>query len=311
MAANVESMFYTRTAPWHGLGTRVAEALSSKEALQVAGLDWKVRAQEIYTEDGIKITGMKANVRDKDQKILGVVTDKYQIVQNEEAFAFTDELLGYGVRYETAGSLQDGKRTWMLAKLPEEYRLVGDEVIPYLVFSNSHDGSGAIKVALTPVRVVCQNTLNLALATAPRSWTTIHVGDMSTKMEDATRTLFQARYYMMSLEKEAENLSMIKMSDGQVEDMIESLLPLKKDGTPIQDKNIQRLREDMRRRYHDAPDLDGMGKNGYRFLNAVSDFATHGRPLREARNFKEALFARTMDGGTIMDRAYQMVLQVA
>ena len=89
-----------------------------------------------------------------------------KVVQNEEAFAFTDELLGEGVTYETAGSLQNGRRTWILAKLPTRYIISGDEITPYLVFMNSHDGSGAIKAAMTPIRVVCQNTLNLALSTA-------------------------------------------------------------------------------------------------------------------------------------------------
>ena len=104
---------------------------------------------------------------------MGVVSDRYRIVQNEEAFQFTDDLLGEGVTYETAGSLQGGKKVWMLAKLPEKYIIAGDEVTPYLVFFHSHDGSSGVKVAMTPVRVVCQNTLNLALGTAKRIWTVL------------------------------------------------------------------------------------------------------------------------------------------
>lgn len=105
MAANVESMFSVRTTPWHGLGTKVFEAPGSKEALELAGLHWKVLQKPVYTGENHLIPGYKANVRDKDHRVLGVVTDRYRVVQNEEAFAFTDELLGMGVRYETAGSL--------------------------------------------------------------------------------------------------------------------------------------------------------------------------------------------------------------
>ena len=115
------------------------------------------------------IQGYKANVRDSDRKILGVVTDRYKVIQNQEAFAFTDALLGEGVRYETAGSLQEGRRVWLLARLPREYIIAGERISPYMVFSNTHDGSGAVKTALTPIRVVCNNTLNLALRTAKRS----------------------------------------------------------------------------------------------------------------------------------------------
>ena len=168
MAANVETMFYVREKPWHGLGTKVMEAPTSKDALILAGLDWKVQQKPIFTESNQLIPGYKANVRDIDNKALGVVSDKYKVIQHDEAFAFTDALLGEGVRYETAGSLKGGKTVWMLARLPQEYIIGGEQICPYLVFSNTHDGSGAVKVAMTPIRVVCSNTLNLCLSSAKK-----------------------------------------------------------------------------------------------------------------------------------------------
>lgn len=308
MAANVESMFYVRETPWHGLGTRVMEAPSSKEALILAGLNWKVLQEPIYTETGALIEGYKANVRDSDRQTLGVVTDRYKVIQNEDAFAFTDELLGEGVRYETAGSLQGGKKVWVLAHMPHEYIIAGEHISPYLLFSNTHDGTGAIKVALTPIRVVCNNTLNLALSTAKRSWSMIHTGDIKEKMEEARNTLFMANEYMDCLGKEFENLRSKKLTDKQILDYIEILLPMEENFTPQQKKNIQRLQEDMKRRYFDAPDLQDVGKNAYRWINAVSDFATHSQPLRKTANYKENLFARTVEGNPMIDKAYQMVL---
>ena len=148
MPANVESMFYVREALWHGLGICVEEALDSKAALEKSGLDWKVIQKPIMTADNEPIPGFKANIRDTDSKVLGVVTDRYKVVQNSEAFAFTDTLLNEGVHYETAGSLQDGKKIWLLAKLPDKYIIKDEQIEPYLVFSNSHDGSGSIKVAI-------------------------------------------------------------------------------------------------------------------------------------------------------------------
>lgn len=307
MAANVESMFYTREKPWHGLGICVAEAPTSKEAILAAGLNWQVIQQPIYTEGNIRIPGYQANVRDIDEKILGVVTDRYKVVQNEEAFAFTDELLGQGVRYETAGSLQDGRKTWLLAKLPNEYIITGERISPYLVFFNSHDGTGAIKVAMTPIRVVCQNTLNLALNTAKRSWSTIHTGDIRSKLEEASETLILAEKYMDSLGNEIEKLNGIRITDRKAIEYIEILLPIADDATELQVKNMNSLREDMKIRYFDAPDLKHIGKNGYRFINAVSDFATHAKPLRTTGSYRENLFARTVDGNTLIDRSYEMI----
>lgn len=311
MAANVESMFYVRETPWHGLGTRVSEAPDSQRALIVAGLNWNVVQEPVYTGENERIEGYKVNVRDTDRKVLGVVSDRYKIVQNREAFAFTDELLGEGVRYETAGSLQNGRKVWMLARMPHEYIISGERISPYMVFFNSHDGSGAIKVALTPIRVVCQNTLNLALSTAKRSWSMIHTGNIQGKMQEARDTLFLAETYMDHLGKEFENLRKKKLTDKQVLDFINLLLPVDESATPQQVKNVKRLQEDMKLRYFEAPDLKDVGNNAYRFINAVSDFATHSNPLRRSANYKENLFARTVEGNPMIDKAFQMVSEAA
>ncbi len=285
MAANVETMFYVRETPWHGLGTRVMEAPGSEDALELAGLNWKVRQEPIYTDNNLLIPGYKANVRDLDDKVLGVVTDRYKVVQNDEAFAFTDGLLGEGVRYETAGALLDGRKVWILARMPREFIINGEQISPYLVFSNTHDGSGAIKVAVTPIRVVCNNTLNLALSTAKRSWSMVHTGDVQGKMEEAKQTLFMAEKYMSRLGREFENLRKIELTDRQVMDYIKLLLPYENEDNSLHVRNINRLREDMQKRYFDAPDLKDVGNNAYRFVNAVSDFATHSEPIRRTKNF--------------------------
>ena len=307
MSANVETMFYTREKPWHGLGTQVMEAPTSAAALSLAGLDWRVIQKPLLTYDEIPVPGFKANVRDNDNQVLGVVTDRYKVVQNEDAFAFTDSLLGEGVTYETAGSLQNGRRTWILAKLPQRYIISGDEITPYLVFMNSHDGSGAIKAAMTPIRVVCQNTLNLALAKAKRTWSADHVGDIQGKLEDARDTLLYAGRYMEELGKAIDGLNKIRLSDRKVYEYIDALFPLVDNATQTQKKNLLRLKEDVKVRYFEAPDLKGVGKNGYRFVNAVSDFATHSEPLRKRANYKESLFARTVEGNALIDRAYELV----
>ncbi|MEX1029116.1 MAG: DUF932 domain-containing protein [Paenibacillaceae bacterium] len=311
MAANVETMFYVREAPWHGLGKRVEHTLSSEAALQEAGLDWKVTQRSLLTDNLMEIPGFKANIRETDQQLLGIVTDRYSIVQNQEAFGFTDQLLGEGVRYETAGSLQNGKKVWLLARLPDNYMILGDRVSPYMVFSNSHDGSGSIKVAMTPIRVVCQNTLNLALNNAKRIWTTIHTGNMKSKLDEAMKTLLMAEHYMDNLGAAMDKLNRIKISDQKVMEYINLLFPMSDNATPLQEKNVNHLRSDMKLRYFDAPDLAHVNKGGYRFINAVSDFATHAAPLRETASFKENLFQRTYEGNALIDRAYELVVASA
>ena len=193
------------------------------------------------------------------------------------------------------------------AKLPQRYIISGDEITPYMVFMNTHDGTGAIRVAMTPVRVVCMNTLNLALSTAKRSWSTNHTGDIAGKMEDARYTLLYADRYMSELGKAIDHMKRLRLSERQVMEYIDALFPLYDNPTPQQQKNLNRMKEDMKTRYFDAPDLKHVGKNGYRFINAVSDFATHARPLMESANHKENLFAKTVEGNALIDRAFAML----
>lgn len=311
MSANVETMFYVREKPWHGLGVRVEEAPTSADALICAGLNWDVLQKGVYTEDGSFIVGYKVNIRSSDNAQLGIVSDRYKVVQNEDAFRFTDDLLGEGVTYETAGALQGGRKVWMLAKMPQKYIIGGDEIAPYMVVMNSHDGSSGIKVAMTPVRVVCQNTLNLALNTAKRAWTTKHTENVMNRVHEARETLMLAEAYMGNLEREIDALSRIKLTDQKVMDFMQEFFPVSEDMSELTRKNNLRLLEDMKQRYWEAPDLADIDKNGYRFINAVSDFATHADPLRKTKNYNENLFLRTIEGNPMIDKAYKMVLEAA
>lgn len=306
MSANVETMFSVRETPWHGLGTIVKEALSSEEAIRIAGLDWDVIQKPVYA-NGTVISGYKANIRNTDGNVLGIVTDRYRIVQNSEAFGFTDELLGDGVEYETAGSLAGGKRIWLLARLEGRF-MTGEKYDPYLVFFNSHDGSGAIRVAITPIRVVCQNTLNLALRHASRTWSCMHKGDIKSKLDEARHTLNHTKEYLDALEEEFGNLKLKKLTDEKVKQYVEDLFPLdENEPSAVRKRNIEAMRKDLLYRYFFAPDLVDVEKSAYRFINAVSDFTTHTTEHKHTKFYRENLFDKTANGNPIIDKAYQMV----
>lgn len=311
MAHNVETMFYVREKPWHGLGTEIKEAPTSADALICAGLDWQIVQKDIYTNEGIVISGYKANTRNTDDAVLGIVSDRYKVVQNEDAFQFTDDLLSEGVTYETAGSLQGGRKVWMLAKMPERYFIAGDEITPYMVVMNSHDGSSGIKVAMTPIRVVCQNTLNLALDSAKRVWAAKHTENVLNRVHEARETLHLAEAYMRQLGHGIERLSRIKLPDYKVIEFMKEFFPVTEDMSDTQKKNSLRMLTDLKQRYFDAPDLSDVGKNGYRFINAISDFATHADPIRKTKNYCENIFLRTVEGNPMIDKAYKMLLATA
>lgn len=300
MAALVESMMYVREKPWHGLGTLVAEAPTSADALRLAGLDWEVKQRNIQVCGGAKIENYKANVRSTDGKVLGVVTDRYKIVQNSEAFEFTDSLIGGEVRYETAGSLNGGKKIWLLAKFPE-MELVGDKTEPYLCFSNTHDGSGAIRVCMTPIRVVCNNTLNLALAGAKRAWSVRHTGDMQSKMHEARVCLEMANAYMDDLSRTAYRLANTSVKRDELYALLDELFPVDEDSTDREKKNIERLRNEYMTCYF-APDILKFRGTAWGAVNAMSDMLTHNAPHRKTENYRANNWGRIMDGHAMMDK---------
>lgn len=318
MAHEVENMMYVsneangRFVPWHGLGVAVEEAPTSAEAIELAGLNWKVEPQPIYTNYGdgkIEIPNYKANVRDIDQKVLGIVTDRYRIVQNSEAFDFTDNLIGEGCVYETAGSLCGGKRVFLLAKMPEK-KILDEEFDPYICFTNTHDGSGAIKAIMTPVRVVCQNTLSLAISGATRAWSTRHLGDMSSKLAEARYTLKMANDYMDKFAIAADQLANTSVSEDVAMKVVDELFPITTEMSDRQARNMTDKKEEFMVCMF-SPDILKFKGTAYQMVQAASDFATHVAPKRKTSTYQERNFSSILDGNVIIDTTFLKMMELA
>ena len=305
MSANVETMMYVREKPWHGLGTRVEYAPTSKEALELAGLNWTIDGMPIFDQDGNQIPGYKANTRSSDGKVLGIVGKRYQIVQNAEAFDFTDSLIGEGITYETAGSLRGGRQIWLLGKMPERF-ILGDKFEPYICFTNTHDGTGAVRACMTPVRVVCNNTLNMALEGASRAWSTPHRGNVQMKLEEARQTLQLADTYLVRLDEEADKLANAKMSEGDVDKALDKMFYLPEDATERMKKTVAEAKDEiivcMLR-----PDVAQFLNTKWGFINAVSDYVGHSEPARRTRNFEENRWGNIIGGHWLLDKAFSAI----
>ncbi len=329
MAHMVESMFYDmRETPWHGLGLPVIGSLTSEDAIKMAGIDWLVEKHNVVV-DGKVVQGYKANVRTKAKlldeygkqqyndngaiayrpdEVLGIVSDRYSIVQNFDAFSFVDNLISDEVRYETAGSLQNGKRVWILAKMPER-KILDDAFEPYICFSNSFDGTSAIRVNLTPIRVVCSNTLNLCLNTAKRSWSTKHMGDMQSKLEAARMTLELADTYYTELELEAQRLAKKAFTDAEFKDLLEELFNKKDEDKVLTNRQIENIKYNITAANfcYDQPDVEKFRGTAWGVINSFSDFAYHVKPLRQTQNYSENQWAKNIDGNSILDKVYELV----
>ena len=303
MSANVETMFSVREKPWHGLGTIIQEACTSKEALHLAGLDWEVKQYPVLYKG--TATGHQFNVRSSDDTVLGVVGARYKPVQNEEAFAFTDELIGGDVRYETAGSLANGKRVWMLAKMPDT-RVLDDVVEPYLCLTNAHDGFSSMKVCMTPVRVVCQNTLNMALSNAKRTWNVRHSGNIENKLAEAQYTLGLAQNYMKEFAEEAAELYKIKVAPKDFKELTETLFPVTAEMSQRKEESQYLLQHQLKEAW-EMDDLGNIRGTGWGFMNAISDMTTHRPPARKTENYQENMFMYTLDAPVLLDQALKLL----
>lgn len=284
------AVFTAGTPPWHGLGRNVTEAVTSAEAIRLAGLDWTVVQWPVsaVSPEGWGTVVAKdfiANVRDDTKAVLGIVSKKYRPFQNLEAFDFCDAVVGEGMaKYETAGALRGGRRVWLLLKLPDEMK-VGpeDQIRPYLLVYNTFDGSSCLRGVLTATRVVCQNTLNLALGHARGEGVTIrHRGDLQGRVNEARETLGLVQKRLKHFGREVDVFRSVPMVNGRLARYFDGLLPpLDKNPTDREWKNRLRSLDKLNVNFtNELNTLPGMRGTLWAALNAATEFADHQRRFR-------------------------------
>ena len=304
-----------RTLLWEGLGEDVSGANSAYEVWKLAGLDYLVNTEAIYTSDGVKIPNMVATRRyDRvdnaviPSTVYGVVSNRYEPVQNYRGFDFIDTLFNHnGFQVETAGQFDNGKIVWVEAKLPRR-DMAGEKIDPYLVFTNRHDGKGSVKIFLTPVRVICKNTLNYAIKKARgRAFSVTHTSSANLKLEQAKRTMENYYEYLDAMTNVIDRQKRVAIEDRHLDQMVATLFPMKDEATLREKERVMINRTELLNVYRNAPDLDGYEKSGFRFVNAVSDWATHHTPARQTANYRNNLMQKTLAGNEFIDKAVEMV----
>jgi phage/plasmid-like protein (TIGR03299 family) len=223
-------MAYTGDLPWHGLGTKVSNDLTPEQMLKAAGLNWTVDPVDLFAEVGGKrlATGHRALVRSTDQRVIDVITDDWNPVQNSDAFEFFNDFVAHGdMSMETAGSLKDGKIVWALAKVKESFDLFGgkDRVDAYLHFTNPHQYGQSIDVRFTPIRVVCNNTLTLSLNTKSKNMVKVsHRREFDP--DQVKEALGVAKQKLAKYKEMAEFLSQKRYNNENVVDYFKRIFPV-------------------------------------------------------------------------------------
>lgn len=315
MAHHIESddsLFFVGATPWHGMGTELPNLATAAEAIAAAGLGWQVIQEPVLTSGGIELADKRINIRQDTGKPLGVVGTQYTILQNDHAFDFFDKVTQdpHGPKYETAGSLWNGRKVWILARMPETLEVLpGDEVIPYILLSNSHDGSAAIRVMETPIRVVCQNTLNAAHTGSGRSIKVRHSGDVVLKVGQVQDALGILRTSFAETLEVYQLLAKTTPSKDQVEDVLKRLFPdTKSDRAKLQRERVLNLAENGL-----GSDIKGVRGSAWSLYNGATELVDHYANVGSKRDDANDMRLNSMAMGSGLDtkaNALEIIMDV-
>lgn len=320
MSTGRAAVFVTGEPAWHRLGVNVAAAQTSDEAIKLAGLDWTVEAKPLAAAiDGgqwAPVFDRVANVRTDTNSVLGIVGHTYRVFQNREAFDFMDTLVGEKLAmFETAGSLKGGRRVWMLARIPGEYRAGSDDVIkPYVLLTNTHDGTQTLRMIPTTVRVVCANTLNLALGRAGGEGLSIwHTESLSLRIEAARNNLGIITKRMAQFGDELVRLADRQLAGNDLGNYFRSAFNI---GDGELSKHHRKIMDQLWSNFdNDRNTLPGIRHTVWAAYNAVSEYIDHqsrvtgNSPDSKADNRLGSIWFGT--GNRIKQRAYENALALA
>ena len=289
MSHEVETMAYTNEVPWHGLGFHKTGGWKNVAALvKDAKVNWLVERKPIFTADGTEIKGYASLTRDSDSKVLDIVGSRYIPTQNEQAFEFFKEFVEAGnAHLETAGSLKGGRVVWGLAKLNKGFELKGnDKVNGYLLCVCPHEQGKSLLFKTTAVRVVCNNTLSMALGKGGTEWRMGHRTAFDTvKVEEAKKALGVARDQIDEFEATVRKLQKLKFTEDKFVDFLSPIF-----GSEVKGADNKRMKQliDI---YENAP--GAQPGNGWGVLNAVTYYADHVASRTDDKRLTNAWLGRT------------------
>ena len=302
----MSNLFDSRKVYFDGLGNKISGCQKTKTALELSGLNYKVEKRPIFLENGVEIPDKYATVRNDTNLVLGVVGKDYCVLDNEEGFEFIDDIIGEsGADFETAGSWDKGKRAFMVAKT-EPINILGDEFAPYILFTNSHDGSGSIKAMFTPVRVVCNNALVLAEEKAQIKISVRHSKNAKDRLKIAKEVLLANSNYLENLKKNAELMNSVSLPKEEFSAVVREIAGLDNDKlTNIKRERAEQMLAEICERY-DAPDLLKFNENVWRAVQCISDYDCHRMTLRDTNN-PEIQLNRVMSGMMLLNTFIQLI----
>jgi phage/plasmid-like protein (TIGR03299 family) len=271
------SAAFAREPAWHGLGKVLPDVMTGAEAIQAAGLGWKVGKRQLLRHNNLGLIVQEkdtfAVVRDDTEKTLGIVSDQYTPCQNEELSGFLDAVIGTGARIESAGALHGGRKVWFLCNLKESFEVVpGDEVEPYALFVNGHDGRTRLRVLPTTVRVVCANTLTVATNGDTLGTTIVHNGRLTENVKRAQESLGLVHTAVERMKLEAKFLAAKQVR----QDDLAKFFVQQVEGMKLSKERAEVVLHQIAVVSHDEiNNLTGMRGSAWAAYNAFSEWVDH------------------------------------
>lgn len=296
------SKVFFKTKPWQNLGVDISDAMTSTQALQIANLNFDVVAKPLFV-DGNQLDNYKANVRSDNGSVLGVVGNKYEIVQNKDAFSFLDGLAENGMMFEAGGVTANNKKVWLLGKL-DDFNLLGDDITPYLYFQNTFDGSGSVSINVVMLRQVCANGMTYIIKDAKYNWSIRHTSSANDKLQVVHQTLNLTNNYIGRFEEEMDKLTQIKIDDSTISDFVDYVFPMPmENATDRLIRNIESVRNDFNGIYKNVDNFTQFRNTAYGLYQAITDLSSHYSPLRETKTFAENRFMNLVKGNEFVLRS--------
>ena len=291
--------FDARKTYFDDCGNPITGVRSTQEALKLGGLDYVVEKRPVFFADGTPAKGLFANVRSDTNQVLGAVKKNYTVLQNTEAFDFMDSLVAGGMKFVHAGTTDKGRKTFIVGET-EPMKILGDDFAPYILFTNSFDGSTGVQVMFTPVRVFCSNCFTVALKKAVNRFSIRHSKSVKEKLTVARDVLFQNSQYLEYLKSVSEEAAATKMSREQFHQVVEAIVPIKAESSQVIQERQQDFQDDIMRAY-DTEDLQNFNGTLYKALMAIADAESHKQPLRITDGAQAAALKRVMGGMVLLN----------
>lgn len=293
----------TREATWSKVGTDIREATSVAEALKIAGMDYEVVKVPVYLSNGYKIPKTFATKKKGTDETFGIVGDDYTIVQNSEAFSFVDGIIPEGLTFEKAGEVWS--RNYIIASLPKQY-ILDDGFKPYVIFQNSHAGYSTLKVAICPLRIVCQNQFTIAFRNTQNKISLRHSASIHGKMVEAQEVLQGVASYMDTFARNAQLMATQKISDQQVASIIDEYFIIDENASTRKINSTEEKRTIFLNAYN-ADDNQNFRGTVWGMANAFSDYITHLQPGRKTENAETSKFGTVTFNTSLMENFMDLV----